>query len=131
MPAAAHPVLVRLPSGRTRVVGGLSSDATGAALLHVLELLEGLPSTAVRLVHGGVELGPLRPLPATGTGAATIEVRLGVLGGGTRCHWANARDPTSESLAGQRRPSPSSDMPSVFTRTQAATATKSNHTTTG
>ena len=50
------PVLLRLPTGRSRLLQHDPATATVAGILSSLEDLEGLPSKAVRLVHEGREL---------------------------------------------------------------------------
>ena len=80
------PVLLRLPTGRSRLLQHDPATATVAGILSSLEDLEGLPSKAVRLVHEGRELTRAAqyesPFFGGRAAAVTIDVRLGLVGGG-------------------------------------------------
>ena len=80
-------VLLRLPSGRTRVLHDASDTSV---LLSALADLEGLPPAAVRLVLGGAPLHPCAPLPRDAFVA--VDVRLGLAGGGGDGDQVCARD---------------------------------------
>jgi hypothetical protein len=72
-------LLLRLPSGRTRVLP-VGPEASVAGVLSSLEDAEGLPPSAVRLVCDGTELRSSEQLCCRGS--ATVEVRLSLAGGG-------------------------------------------------
>ena len=80
------PVLLRLPTGRSRLLQHDPATATVASILSSLEDLEGLPSKSVRLVHEGIELTRAAkyesPFFGGRAAAVTIEVRLALVGGG-------------------------------------------------
>lgn len=79
--AQRQPLLLRLPTGRTRVI----SDSYGNGidgLLAVLERQEGLPPRAVRLVGCGVELRAGCPDDRLLRAGSMLDVRLVLAGGG-------------------------------------------------